>query len=155
MIYPSCQAEVTVDGSFLKEGDRAGLCVLQGDHCFVGLEKKDGKLLACMYSQKEERGIWDLSKKPADLLEEREISPEGNGGESTFRFRIEVNFEDEKDEAVCFIGEDGVWKKIGGTHKLQFRLDHFTGARFGLFVYSTEQPGGKAGFSDFRIGGNS
>lgn len=154
MIYPSCQAEVTVDGSFLKEGDRAGLCVLQGDYCFVGIEKKDGKLLACMYSQKEERGVWDLSKKPADLLEEREISPEETGGESTFRFRIEVNFEDEKDEAVCFIGEAGKWEKIGGTHKLRFRLDHFTGARFGLFVYSTEETGGKAGFSDFRIGGN-
>ena len=105
-----------------------------------------------MYSQKEERGVWDLSQAPADLLEEREITSEEEKKNSVFRFRIEACFEDEKDEAECFIQEDGKWKKIGGTHKLHFRLDHFTGARFGLFVYSTKEPGGKAGYSDFRIG---
>ena len=150
MIYPGCTAEVTVDGSFLKEGDCAGLSILQGDYCFTGLEKRDGKLFAVMYSQKEERGVWDLSKDPAELLEERELSS-GNSGEGTFRFRIKASFKDGKDEAVCFIEEDGVWKKIGGTHTLRFRLDHFAGARFGLFIYSTKGAGGKAGFSDFLL----
>ncbi|MBR5416430.1 MAG: family 43 glycosylhydrolase [Clostridiales bacterium] len=148
MTYPGCTAEVSVDASQLRDGDRAGLCVLQGDYCWVGMEKREGKLFAVMYSQNEERGVWDLSKKPAELLEEREVS------ESIFRLRIETNFTDEKDEAVCFVEEDNAWKKIGGTHKLRFRLDHFTGARFGLFLYSTKESGGKAGFSDFRLGGN-
>ncbi|MBR5040085.1 MAG: family 43 glycosylhydrolase [Clostridiales bacterium] len=148
MTYPGCTAEVSVDASQLRDGDCAGLCVLQGDYCWVGLEKRDGKLFAVMYSQNEERGVWDLSKKPAELLEEREAN------ESIFRLRIETNFADEKDEAVCFVEEDNAWKKIGGTHKLRFRLDHFTGARFGLFLYSTKESGGKAGFSDFRLGGN-
>ena len=154
MVYPGCEAEVTLDESQLNDGDCAGLCVLQGDYCWTGIRKKDGKLFACMYSQKEERGIWDLSKEPADLLEEREIASEGTETESSFRFRIRADFAEEKDKATCELFEDGEWRKIGGTHKLRFRLDHFTGARFGLFIYSTEKTGGKAGFSDFRIGGN-
>ena len=32
---------------------------------------------------------------------------------------------------------------------LEFKLDHFTGARFGLFVYSTKEAGGCASFSNF------
>ena len=31
---------------------------------------------------------------------------------------------------------------FGPAAKLKFRLDHFTGVRFALFVYSTEQTGG-------------
>ena len=149
MVYPGCSAEVTVDASQLNDGDRAGLCVLQGDYCWAGIEKKDGRLFAVMYSQKEERGVWDLSTDPAALLEEKEI--QSVGAESSFRFRITADFSEGKDEAFCEIFEDGKWNKIGGAHKLRFRLDHFTGARFGLFVYSTIEAGGKAGFSDFRV----
>lgn len=163
MIYPGCSAEITIDASHLNDGDCAGLCALQGDYCWVGIEKRDGKLYAVMYSQKEERDIWDLSKDPADLLEERMITSAGatkeeaksaseKAKESAFRVRIHVNFADEKDEAICGIFRDGKWEKIGGVHKLSFRLDHFTGARFGLFIYSTKESGGKAGFSDFRLG---
>lgn len=163
MIYPGCSAEITIDASHLNDGDCSGLCALQGDYCWVGIEKRDGKLYAVMYSQKEERDIWDLCKDPADLLEERMITSAGatkeeaksaseKAKESAFRVRIHVNFADEKDEAVCEIFEDEKWIRIGGTHKLSFRLDHFTGARFGLFIYSTKESGGKAGFSNFRLG---
>ena len=54
-----------------------------------------------------------------------------------------------KDEAVCSIIKNNAWEQIGCAHKMHFRLDHFTGARFGLFVYSTEQTGGTAGFRGF------
>ena len=40
-------------------------------------------------------------------------------------------------------------KKLGSDHKLEFKLDHFTGARFGLFIYSTKEIGGNANFSEF------
>ena len=38
---------------------------------------------------------------------------------------------------------------LGGEVGLVFRLDHFTGVRFGLFAFSTESAGGSAVFSDF------
>ena len=54
-----------------------------------------------------------------------------------------------KDEANLFYDAGEGWKQIGTTQKLYFRLDHFTGCRFGLFIYSTEVIGGKVTFSEF------
>ena len=38
---------------------------------------------------------------------------------------------------------------VDSVCSLEFKLDHFTGARFGLFVYSTKEAGGSASFSNF------
>ncbi len=77
--------------------------------------------------------------------------PEEKEGKIEIRVRMKVLFEKEKDEAECEIFTDGKWEKTGAPHKLRFRLDHFAGVRFGLFVYSQKESGGKAGFSDFRL----
>jgi hypothetical protein len=45
--------------------------------------------------------------------------------------------------------EDGQKKSFGLESKLRFKLDHFTVARFGFFVYSTKEIGGSAVFTDF------
>ena len=129
------------------------VCILQGNYCWVGVEKKDGKLYEVMYAHTSTEGPWDLSPVKGDVIEERLISPdvaEGaqNAEETKIRVRIEVHFEQEKDEASCAIRAGEAWQEIGKPHKLRFRLDHFTGARFGLFVYSQETTGGRAGFSE-------
>ena len=62
---------------------------------------------------------------------------------------IFTDFENMKDEAVLFYIENGERKQLGGKHKLYFKLDHFTGCRAGLFMYSTESAGGYAEFSEF------
>ena len=49
-------------------------------------------------------------------------------------------------EACCGSGEAEI---IGEPHKLYFRLDHFTGARFGLCAFSGLVPGGTAVFTEF------
>ena len=50
-----------------------------------------------------------------------------------------------------FIGKDGAeWKPLGPVHTMAFALDHFTGCRFGLFMYSAEKPGGSASFRLWR-----
>ena len=55
-----------------------------------------------------------------------------------------------KDTAEFFFLKDDRWVRAGKPVKLSFTLEHFTGARFGLFVFSTEAPGGGAVFRDFR-----
>ena len=45
-------------------------------------------------------------------------------------------------------------RPLGGmsfVHKLYFRLDHFMGCRVGLFLYSTQKPGGSADFMNYCI----
>ena len=69
--------------------------------------------------------------------------------ETTIRLRAAVDFTKGKDTAKFYYQKGWGWQKIGADHKLYFMLDHFTGCRFGLFMYSTKEIGGKAGFRDF------
>ena len=53
---------------------------------------------------------------------------------------------------ICYDDDTATFgypEKFGVINKLQFKLDHFTGARFGLFIYSTKEAGGSANFSNF------
>ena len=148
MTFPGCMAEVTIDGSKLNDGDFAGLAVFQGDYALVGIRKKSGKLYAAMASYTNPSDdIWKLGEEPCLIKENVDMI------DSSLRVRITAVFSDEsgdRDTAICSIYEEGKWRTIGTEQKLRFRLDHFTGCRFGLFVYSEEMAGGQAGFSDFR-----
>ena len=137
MLYPGCVGEVTLDFSGLKEGDVAGLCTLQSRFGFIGVTKHAGKNYVIM-----------VSREPGKDFMERQwekIPAEGD----TIRLRAEADFTDLKDEATFSYQEKWRFKKVGITHKMQYTLDHFTGYRFGLFVYSEKETGGTAVFSDF------
>ena len=146
MAYPGCAGEVVLDISKLNEGDYAGICAFQGGYGFVGVTKRDGNAYAVMMTKEADNGF--ANGKPAEpgFGQEWEAVPvEGD----KIRLKIEVDFTNMKDEAKFYFADSFWWKKIGNTHKLAFRLDHFTGCRFGLFVYSTKQTGGSAGFANF------
>lgn len=125
---PLCSAEVTVDASRLKEGDTAGLMLLQGKYSYVGITVKDGTYYAVMDAAGETR-----EEIPAD---------------DKIRLRAECDFTDGKDEVRYFTNG----RAIGEPFHMEFTLEHFTGARFALFVYSKKEAGGEAGFSDFVYG---
>ena len=74
---------------------------------------------------------------------------------SSITLKVHLDFQDKKDEADFAYEDNGVWKKIGICQKLYFKLDHFTGCRFGLFMYATRQSGGHVDFMKFRyqVGG--
>lgn len=138
MSYPSCAAEVTVDASALKEGDVAGLCALQGCYAAVGITKHHGKYEVLMLDKKED-GILDMTE--GTVVESHQMD-----------FRLEADFCNMKDEARCYYRVNkGDWLPIGTVHKLYFKLDHFTGCRFGLFCYAAEETGGSACFRDLSI----
>lgn len=65
------------------------------------------------------------------------------------RVKISANFMDMAD-TVEFAWQNGIhWETVGERHKLYFQLDHFTGCRFALAVYATQESGGEAVFTDF------
>ena len=125
---PVCSAEVTVDASMLKDGDTAGLMLLQGKYSYVGIKVKDGRYYAVMDATGEIR----------------EEIPAG----AEIRLRAECDFTDGKDEVRYFA--DG--RAIGDPFHMEFTLEHFTGARFALFADSRKEAGGEAAFSDFVYG---
>ena len=132
-----------MDVSKLKDGDYAGICALQGCFGFVAVTKRNGQNYVVMRNKEAERPEminYDAKEQERDavLVKEEQL-----------RLRVEVEFTDMKDTARFFYQKGRDWQKIGPDHKLYFKLDHFTGCRFGLFLYSTEETGGRAGFQDF------
>ena len=131
---PGCTAEVTVDGSDLKNGDRAGFVALQGLFAEGALLREGDRYFAVL-REKTDEGLAETARIPL----------EG----SSVRLRMTFDFRDLRDTVRFFIGRDGPWIPLGGEHKLVYRLDHFTGVRTGLFCIAGEQAGGSAGFSRF------
>ena len=145
MLYPGCAAEVTVDISKLKDGDYAGLCVLQSCYGFVAVTKRDGKAYVVMQNKEAAKpGMTEYN--PDDLVKEWEaVEIDGD----TITLKVVADFTNMKDTAKFLYKKGWGFNKIGTDHKMYFKLDHFTGCRFGLFMYSTKESGGQAGFSNF------
>ena len=143
--YPSCAAQVTVDGSGLKEGDYAGLCLLESAYAFIAITRRDGELYLVMKKRKAPEGMWG---ERHDTEAGDECAAVKLNGSSAV-LRAEADFTMMKDSASVFYVEDGVKKQLGEECRLVFKLDHFTGVRFGLFIYSTKECGGSAVFKDF------
>ncbi len=145
-LWPYCEAEVTVDGTELNNGDFAGLCILQSRYGMAAVTKEQDKYYLVMRVRDDE----DISFRGL---------PEDYGpGKEYFRMELEgsmarvkavCNFEETLDTVKFYYQKDNEWVPIGPVHHLYFKLDHFTGARFGLFVYSEKEIGGIGSFSDF------
>ena len=63
---------------------------------------------------------------------------------------LKATFDDMKDRLDFYYLKGNKFVKFGASHKMEFRLSHFTGNRFGLCCYSTRTPGGKAVFKNFE-----
>lgn len=147
MLWPGCAAEVTVDGSGLREGDYAGLCALQGCFGFVGLARRNGQLFMVV-KVVETEGFGQIPPEARKEQERAAVPVE----EKPFVLKLEADFSQGKDVCSFYYKEKSFrsrWQKIGQEHRLRFGLDHFCGCRFGLAVYSTKEAGGSGGFSGF------
>ena len=145
MLYPGCAAEVTVDISKLNDGDYAGLCVLQSCYGFAAVTKRDGKAYIVMQNREAAKpGMTDYN---ADDVSKEWEAVEAEG--ETVTLKVVADFTNMKDTAKFLYKKGWGFNKIGTDHKMYFKLDHFTGCRFGLFMYSTKESGGQAGFSNF------
>lgn len=130
----SSAASVTIDASAIKDGDFAGISALQGQYGAVAITREMGNYFIVMFHKEQEEVIH--KKLPVE--------------KPLITLRCQVDYRDEKDEALFFYKEEGAWVPIGVPHKLIFQLDHFTGCRFGLFYYSTIEIGGAVDFMKFN-----
>jgi beta-xylosidase len=134
-IGPESTGETLLDLSGMKEGDIAGLGVLQDKYGFVGVKNENGNKMILMVKGKDGKVIEKV------LFKGKRI-----------RFKITCDFKDRKDEARFYYSEDGQdWKEIGEPLKMEYTLGQFMGYRYALFNYATKEPGGYADFDYFRI----
>ena len=147
MQFPNSSAEVTVDATNLNDGDIAGFCALQGAYGFVGITKEGGNYYLVVRS----KPLTDLTMQSFTPNNSEEKEWERIPLESpTVTLKIDADFWQMKDIVRFYYQQDGQFTQIGPDHQVAFKLDHFTGCRFGLFCYSTKKEGGSAQFSQFK-----
>ncbi|WP_026490441.1 glycoside hydrolase family 43 protein [Butyrivibrio sp. XBB1001] len=152
-LFPGCSCSVKLDGSLLKDGDYAGLCILESNYGLVGITRKEGDYYLVMGKREiTTGGFWGERHDDEPFEEVERIKLDSPVvtlyssicyDPSAVQTADSINCND--DTAVFYYNEE----QIGEAFKLKFMLDHFTGARFGLFVYSTVEAGGSATFSNF------
>lgn len=136
-IGPVCSGSTALDVSNMKDGDFAGLCLLQKNYGIVGVRAEGNNRSIVMINA--------TGGKPV----EAQVVPLT---QKTVYLKAECNFTDRKDVADFFYSLDGkTWTPIGTQLKMAYTIPHFMGYRFGLFDYATKNVGGFADFDYFRI----
>jgi len=134
---PFSSANIALETTHMKNGDFAGLGVLQKNFGQVGVQIINGKKLIVFAD-------FTSGKSPAAesvLLMQDKIF-----------FKVDCDFEERKDVATFFYSLDGkAWKSIGRPVKMSYTIPHFMGYRFALFNYAQAETGGYADFDYFHI----
>ncbi|MBD7968564.1 glycoside hydrolase family 43 protein [Paenibacillus gallinarum] len=144
---PACEAVVTLDGSELQDGDYAGLSFLIGTYGLIALTKEAGQYYLVMIARDtDDKSIFGnlVDTKPGDIY--AKIPVKGN----KVTLKASANFVNNTDECMFHYLDGESWRKLGITHHMVYKLDHFMGCRIGLFLFSTEKIGGTAEFSNFE-----
>ena len=136
---PESSATTLVEVSKMKEGDLAGLCLLQKEYGLIAVKIENGsKKIVMMDAVK---GV------------PNEVASVALNQDKVY-FKAECDFKNKADKGKFFYSLDGKnWIGIGNTIKLPYTLPHFMGYRFGLFNYATKNVGGFVDFDYFHIDG--
>jgi beta-xylosidase len=136
-IGPVCSGSTRLDVSNLKDGDFAGLCLLQKNYGLVGVRADGGQKAIVMINATGGTPV------------EAQVIPLN---QKTVYFKANCDFTNKKDVADFFYSLDGKkWMPIGTQVKMAYTIPHFMGYRFGLFNYATKTTGGFADFDFFHI----
>ena len=131
---------VRIDVRQLKEGDRAGICILQDPYAMIALQLKDGKHQVVWQQDKVRDAGSDFT--PDEKTQEVELP------DSIIYLRASFSYDNSKARFYYSL-DNSTWKALGGETAMTFNLSVFVGARFGLFCYATKETGGWADFDWF------
>jgi beta-xylosidase len=136
-IGPVCTGYTAIDVSKMKDGDFAGLCLLQKNYGQAGV-KMEGKNKVLVMVNASTGTPEEAARIPLS--------------QNTVYLKAECDFTDKKDTANFYYSLDGKsWLPLGTPLKMVYTLPHFVGYRFGLFNYATKKAGGFVDFDYFRI----
>jgi beta-xylosidase len=128
---------VGLDVSGMKDGDCAGLALLQRNYGLVGVKQEGGTRHLVMVS---------VQNGPPTEAARLPLT------QNVVHFKAECDFNNRRDVAWFYYSLDGkTWTRIGSELKMTYTLPHFMGYRFALFNYATQEAGGHVDFDYFRI----
>ena len=134
---PTSSGVTSIDVSNMKDGDYAGLLLLQKKYEWVGVKATaTGKAIVVGDGQ----GAKEIEAANIPITQK------------VVYFKADCDFTNRTDKAYLYYSLDGkVWTQIGNMLKMSYTLPHFMGYRFGLFNYATKTTGGSVDFDYFRI----
>jgi beta-xylosidase len=139
---PRSFAETFVDAAALRDGDFAGLTLFQRQYGFIAVTVDKG----------QRRVVAMTAPNGGAPVESAGAALEGGG----VYLRADCDFRRRADTGTFSYSLDGkTWTRLGGELKMPYTLPHFMGYRFGLFCFSTANPGGHADFDFFHVGGDA
>ena len=134
---PVSSGITAIDVTNMKEGDFAGLSLLQKKFGQVGVKFANGVKSLVMVNGESRRPVEAQSVPLTQKI---------------VYLKAECDFRNKTDIGYFFYSLDGKsWTPIGSQLKMEYSMPHFMGYRFGLFNYSTKTPGGFVDFDYFRI----
>jgi beta-xylosidase len=135
---PRSAVRTIIDMTNMRDGDFAGLGLLQRDYGLLGVQI-DG----------EDRSLQMVAA--ADGVQRVVASVPLQ--QPVVHLRVDCDFADLQDRAVFRYSLDGSnWRIIGEPLAMKYTLpQHFMGYRFSLFNYATRNPGGFADFDTFQV----
>ena len=134
---PVSSATVALDFSHLKEGDFAGLGLLQQRYGQVGvtIDNVEKYIVMIMAEKDEPKTIERIPIRQKKVF-----------------LKASCDFTDLKDTAEFYYSLDNKnWIRIGSTLKMAYTIPQFMGYRSALFNYATKIVGGYADFDFFHI----
>ncbi len=121
----------------MKDGDQAGLALLQKKYGWVAVKMEGGKRSLVMVSGATGTAV-ELGRVALD--------------QNVVYLKAECDFRNRTDKGYFYYSLDGKnWTKIGGVLQMEYTLPHFMGYRFGLFNWATAAAGGWVEFDYFRV----
>jgi beta-xylosidase len=136
-IGPVCSGITFLDISNMKDGDFAGLGLLQKNYGLAGVKINGSSKTIVMINAGTGKAE-EVATIPLN--------------QTTVFFKAECDFTNRKDTANFFYSLNGNnWTVLGTPLKMTYTLPHFIGYRFTLFNYAAKNTGGFADFDYFRI----
>lgn len=136
-IGPECSGITSIDVAHMKDGDVAGLVLLQKQYGLVGVRSNDGTNTLVMVSGRTGTPV-EVQTIPLT--------------QTTVHLKAECDFTDRVDVARFYYSLDGKsWAPIGAELKMAYTLPHFMGYRFGLFNCATKATGGFVDFDYYHV----
>lgn len=160
-VGPECTGATKVDISGLKDGDFAGLCLLQENYGLVGVQRSgDKNQIVMIKGSSPRRGRGGFGRRggspPVDTPAPTPVVESVPLEQDTVYVRAVCDFRDKADKARFEYSTDGeTWNRIGDELTMSYTLSHFMGYRYGLVTFATKEAGGHADFDYFHISDKS
>lgn len=129
----------------MKEGDIAGLAVFQDPYAFIGIKKVNGKNFLVMIDNGK---TIDSSEVNGSAIYLRASAFFGSGAAPLYGADAVAG---SGTASFSYSLDNGAFTEFGNELKMKFNLKIFTGNKFCLFNYATQELGGYVDFDWFRI----